>query len=99
MADPRFPDSEYQARWRRVQERIRAKGLDVLIAHSNEAGFANVRHRSEYWPIFETAGIVVPAQGEPALIIGPESQTYGEDRRCAAWSRPAWISIPGPASG
>ena len=80
MANPTFPDSEFQSRWRRVQERIRAKGLDVLIAHSNEADFANVRYLSEYWPIFETAGVVVPAQGEPALIIGPESQTYAEDR-------------------
>ena len=60
MADPMFPDSEYHTRWRRIQERIRAKGLDVLIAHSNEADFANVRYLSEYWPIFETAGVVMP---------------------------------------
>ncbi len=80
MAIPMLPDSEFQTRWRRVQERIRVKGLDVLIAHSNEADFANVRYLSEYWPIFESAGVVVPAQGEPALIIGPESQTYAEDR-------------------
>ena len=52
----------------------------MLVAHSNEADFANVRYLSEYWPIFETAGVVVPAEGEPALIIGPESQTYAEDR-------------------
>ena len=50
--DLTLPDSEFQARWRRVQERIRAKGLDVLVAHSNEADFANVRYLSEYWPIF-----------------------------------------------
>src|SRR5512147_683992 len=80
MANPTLPDSEFQARWRRVQERVRAKGLDLLVAHSNEADFANVRYLSEYWPIFETAGVVVPAEGEPALIIGPESQTYAEDR-------------------
>ena len=80
MVNPTLPDSEFQARWQRVQERIRAKGLDLLIAHSNEADFANVRYLSEYWPIFEAAGVVVPAQGEPALIIGPESQTYAEDR-------------------
>jgi Xaa-Pro aminopeptidase len=80
MVKPVLPDSEFQQRWRRVQERIRARGLDLLVAHSNEADFANVRYLSEYWPIFETAGVVVPAQGEPALIIGPESQTYAEDR-------------------
>jgi len=77
---PTLPDSEFQARCRRVQERVRGKGLDLLVVHSNEADFANVRYLSEYWPIFETAGVVVPAEGEPALIIGPESQTYAEDR-------------------
>lgn len=80
MVNCALPDSEFQARWRRVQERVRAKGLDLLVAHSNEADFANVRYLSEYWPIFETAGVIVPAEGEPALIIGPESQTYAEDR-------------------
>ena len=80
MVNPTLPDSEFQTRWRRVQERVQAKGLDVLVAHSNEADFANVRYLSDYWPIFETAGVVVPAEGEPALIIGPESQTYAEDR-------------------
>jgi Xaa-Pro aminopeptidase len=80
MVSATLPDSEYQARLRRVQERIRAKGLDILIAHSNEADFANVRYLCEYWPIFETAGVVIPAQGEPALIIGPESLTYAQDR-------------------
>ncbi len=80
MVSPTLPDSEFHARLQRVQQRIQAKGLDILIAHSNEADFANVRYLSEYWPIFETAGVVIPARGEPALIIGPESQTYGEDR-------------------
>jgi len=80
MVSPTLPDIEFKTRWQRVQERVRAKGLDLLIAQSNEADFANVRYLSEYWPIFETAGVVMPAKGEPALIIGPESQTYAEDR-------------------
>jgi Xaa-Pro aminopeptidase len=80
MTSPTLPDSEFQARLQRVQQRIQAKGLDILVAHSNEADFANVRYLSEYWPIFETAGVVIPAHGEPALIIGPESLTYAQDR-------------------
>jgi Xaa-Pro aminopeptidase len=80
MVSPVLPDSEFQSRLQRVRARIQAKGLDILIAQSNEADFANVRYLSEYWPIFETAGVVIPAHGEPALIIGPESGTYAEDR-------------------
>ena len=80
MVDYKLPDSEFQTRWQRVQEAVRAKGLDLLIAHSNEADFANVRYLSDYWPVFETAGVIIPAKGEPALIIGPESETYAQDR-------------------
>ncbi|MBN2375375.1 MAG: aminopeptidase P family protein [Sedimentisphaerales bacterium] len=75
-----LPDSEFEKRWQKTQQLVREKGLDVLIMHSNEADFANVRYLSDYWPIFETAGVIVPAQGEPALIIGPESETYAADR-------------------
>jgi Xaa-Pro aminopeptidase len=48
--------------------------------HSNEAEMANVRYFSDYWPIFESAGVLIPADGEPALLIGPESQTFARDR-------------------
>ena len=80
MINHLLPDNEFQKRWQSTQQLVREKGLDVLVVHSNEADFANVRYLSDYWPIFETAGVIVPAQGEPALIIGPESETYAVDR-------------------
>ena len=76
----RIPDGEFRTRCGRVQEGVRAKGLDVLVVHSNEADFANVRYLSDYWPIFESGGVIVPSEGEPALLIGPESETYATDR-------------------
>lgn len=80
MVNYKLPDSEFELRWRKVQEGVKAKGLDVLVVHSNEADFANVRYLSDYWPIFESAGVIVPAEGEPALLIGPESETFAQDR-------------------
>ncbi|MQY69404.1 MAG: M24 family metallopeptidase [Firmicutes bacterium] len=50
------------------------------MIHSNESDFANVRYLSEYWPLFESAGILVPKEGEAILLIGPESETYAKDR-------------------
>lgn len=81
MAERRFrvPDSEFEKRWQEVQAGVKRAGLDVLVAHSNEADFANVRYLSDYWPIFECAGVIVPIEGEPALLIGPESETYAQD--------------------
>ncbi len=75
-----IPDSEFADRVSKVQERVRAEGLDALLVHSHEADFANVRYLSNYWPIFETAGVLVPAHGEACLIIGPESLTFARDR-------------------
>jgi len=75
-----IPDTEYQERMARFQENIRAAGLDAALVHSNESDFANVRYLTEYWPTFETAGVFVPAEGEPILLIGPESENYARGR-------------------
>ncbi|MFH0797129.1 MAG: Xaa-Pro peptidase family protein [Candidatus Omnitrophota bacterium] len=76
----RLPDKEFKVRWQKVQEEVKNRGLDFLLAHSHEADFANVRYLSDYWPIFESAGVLVPAEGEPVLLIGPESETFAQDR-------------------
>lgn len=73
-------DLEFYSRVLRAQELIREAGLDALLVHSNEAEMANVRYFSDYWPIFESAGVLIPAKGEPALLIGPESETFARDR-------------------
>jgi len=74
-----IPLDEFQQRHKRVQAKVNERGLDALLIHSNEADFANVRYLSDYWPIFESAGVVIPASGDPILIIGPESETYARD--------------------
>ncbi len=80
MSAMTIPDSEYSQRIAKVQAALKEQRLDVLLVHSNEADPANVRYLSNYWPIFETAGILVPAEGEAIQIIGPESETYARDR-------------------
>ena len=76
----KISDTEYQARISAAQEKMAADGTDAIIAHSHEADFANVRYFSNYWPLFETGGIFIPQEGEPTLIIGPESETFAEGR-------------------
>lgn len=75
-----IPASEFEERQKRAQQRVAEAGLDAVIAHSNEADFANVRYLSDYWPAFESAGVIIPAEGKPILLIGPESETYALDR-------------------
>lgn len=77
---PMIPDSELAQRVSRAQKLIARKGLDILVVNSNEADFANVRYFSDFWPLFEIAGVAIPAEGAPALLVGPESDRFAADR-------------------
>ncbi|MDK2906344.1 MAG: hypothetical protein PWQ66_305 [Petrotoga sp.] len=75
-----IPNEEFQERIKKAAKLIGEKGLDVLIVNSNEADFANVRYFSNYWPLFETAGVVITPSADAALLIGPESGAFAADR-------------------
>jgi Xaa-Pro aminopeptidase len=75
-----IPQAEFEQRWRTAQERMAEQDLDLLLVHSHEADPSNVRYLSDYWPLFETAGVAMGQDGEPILLIGPESLTFAQDR-------------------
>jgi len=75
-----IPREEFRDRIVRVRKELAAHGLDALLTFGNEAEPQFVRYLSDYWPAFETAGVLIPVEGEPILIIGPESLTYAQSR-------------------
>jgi len=75
----KIPLDEFKQRATRAQELVNENGLDAMLVHSDEAEFANVRYFSDYWPIFESAGVLIQAEGDPILLIGPESETFARD--------------------
>jgi Xaa-Pro aminopeptidase len=75
-----LPDSEFKQRVTRIQEKLQTNNYDAYLVHCNEADQANVRYLSDHWPIFETAGVIIPKEGEPILLIGPEAEPYALDR-------------------
>lgn len=104
MLMPRIPDSEFQARIQKTVELVKAAGFDAIIVHSNEADFANVRYLSDYWPLFEAAGVAVFPNGRTALLIGPESETFAKSRtkiptvhKMVEFREPAEPDYPGNA--
>ncbi|MDH7571381.1 MAG: M24 family metallopeptidase, partial [Armatimonadota bacterium] len=77
---PSIPHTEFAQRWRALQQKMAAHDLDVLIAHGDEADPANVRYLSDYWPLFESGGVALGREGDPLLLIGPESLTFAQTR-------------------
>lgn len=75
-----IPTPEFQQRWRVLQEKMKERKLDILITHGDEADPSNVRYLSDYWPLFETGGVAISQQGDPVLMIGPESLTFAVTR-------------------
>ena len=71
---------DFAARIEKARETVKRNRLDGLIVFSTECEPAQVRYFSDYWPSFETAAVLIPAKGDPALIIGPESLTYASAR-------------------
>jgi Xaa-Pro aminopeptidase len=76
----RIPEAEYQDRIRKAAALAAERGLDVLVVNSTEADYANVRYFSNFWPLFETAGVAISPAGQAALMVGPESLKYAADR-------------------
>ena len=71
-----IPEHEYQERIKKAAALVQERGLDVLVVNSNEADYANVRYFSNFWPLFETAGVAISPSGKAALMVGPESGEY-----------------------
>ena len=80
MARICIPDYEYKERVARAAKILQREGLDALIVNGNEADYANPRYFSGFWPLFERAGVAISANGEAALMVGPESAVFGADR-------------------
>lgn len=75
-----IPEAEYLERVKKAAALVAQRGLDVLVVNSTEADYANVRYFSDFWPLFETAGVAISPSGQAALMVGPESGKYAADR-------------------
>lgn len=73
---PVIPQTEFAQRVSATQQAMAEAGLDLLLCFGNEAEPQFVRYYADYWPSFESAGVLIPVHGEPLLIIGPESGAY-----------------------
>jgi len=74
-----LPPTEYARRIARLQEELKREELDVLVGYSSECESGTTRYFTGFWPFFDFAGIVVPAEGNAVLITGgPESLEFAK---------------------
>ncbi len=74
-----IPDYEYKERIQRAAKLVRERGLDVMVVSSTESDYANARYFSGFWPLFERAGVAIAANGDAALMVGPECIIFAQD--------------------
>ena len=74
-----IPDYEYRERIARAAKMVADKGLDVMVVCSTESDYANARYFSGFWPLFERAGVAIAANGDAALLVGPECIIFAKD--------------------
>ncbi len=75
---PRIPDSEFIERTSRLHKKMRERGIDLLVAYSNELDPGHVRYLADVVGINESAAIVVPADADPIVCVGQACQAWGK---------------------
>lgn len=78
--NPQISDKEYALRVKRTQQLMKEQEIDILLAYGNEAEPQYQRYYCDYWPSFESSGVIMAQEGDALLLIGPESMTYAKDR-------------------
>lgn len=76
---PTIPVTEYRQRWRKVQALMAERELDFLAAYADDRavfGPAHARWLANFPVHFEPVCILLPRQGDPVLLCGPESDQY-----------------------
>lgn len=77
--NPAIPVGEYRERWQKVQAMMAQEHLDLLVAYADDRavfGPAHARWMANFPVHFEPICILMPKQGEPVLLCGPESDEY-----------------------
>jgi len=76
---PQIPADEYPVRWSRVQALLAERELDLLVAYADDRatfGAAHARWLADFPVHFEPACILIPREGQPVMLVGPESDEY-----------------------
>ena len=75
---PVVPPAEFERRIAAARQRSADRGLDFLLVYGDREHCANLAYLTDHDPRFEEALLVIPVDGEPALLLGNEGMGYAE---------------------
>jgi Xaa-Pro aminopeptidase len=70
----KFEKAEYRLRLAKLREHMRAERADLFIVYGDEYRREGLRYFADYWPIFERGLLLIANEGEPVLLVAPESE-------------------------
>lgn len=76
---PTIPGAEYRDRWQNAQAMMNRQQFDLLVAYADDGatfGPAHALWLANFPVHFEPVCIIMPAQGDPVLLCGPETDEY-----------------------
>jgi Xaa-Pro aminopeptidase len=79
MAIPEIPGPEFVERVERVRRLMHQRQADALLVYHDELHMANGCYLTNYWPTIEAGAVLVPPEGEPVLLGGPEAEPYARE--------------------
>ncbi|MGN6491908.1 MAG: M24 family metallopeptidase [Agriterribacter sp.] len=71
-------ETESAARIRKVQELLAVNNLDIALVYYDEFNIGNGWYLTGWCPQFESGAVLVPRQGEPMILGGPESEPFAK---------------------
>ena len=69
---------ERDNRLEKVRAILAAKGLDLALVYYDEFNIGNGWYLTGWCPQFESGAVLVPREGEPMLLGGPESEPFAK---------------------
>jgi Xaa-Pro aminopeptidase len=73
-----YNQNEYEKRLEKARKILTSKNLDFAIIYYDEFNLANAWYLTAWCPQFESGAVLIPREGEPLILGGPESEPFAK---------------------
>jgi Xaa-Pro aminopeptidase len=73
-----YNQNEYEKRLEKTRKILTSKNLDFAIIYYDEFNLANAWYLTAWCPQFESGAVLIPREGEPLILGGPESEPFAK---------------------